>query len=70
MDLLLYTENYLMSVFSFFIVVLGNAYLSLFFFAGQNPGSLKQCMAAYKRAVSWFLVLAQRTNLVFSATVE
>ena len=53
--LLLDMGNYLMVVFSFVIVVLGNAYLSLFFFAGQNPGSLKQCMAAYKRAVSWFV---------------
>ena len=30
--------------------VLGNAYMSMFFFAGQNPASLKQCMAAYMRA--------------------
>jgi len=32
--------------------VLGNAYLSLFFFTGQNPSSLKSCMAAYKKAAS------------------
>lgn len=30
--------------------VLGNAYLSVFFFAGQSSASLKQCMAAYMRA--------------------
>lgn len=30
--------------------VLGNAFLSVFFFAGQNPGVLKQCMSAYTRA--------------------
>jgi len=30
--------------------VLGNAFLSVFFFAGQNPAVLKQCMSAYTRA--------------------
>jgi len=30
--------------------VLGNAFLSVFFFAGQKPGVLKQCMSAYTRA--------------------
>jgi len=30
--------------------VLGNAYLSVFFFAGQSPNTLKQCMAAYSKA--------------------
>ena len=30
--------------------VLGNAFLSCFFFAGQNPAQLKQCMSAYSRA--------------------
>ena len=31
--------------------VLGNAYLSLFFAGGQPDSMLKQCMAAYARAV-------------------
>lgn len=31
-------------------MVLGNAYLSLFFAAGQNPKSLKQSMSAYSQA--------------------
>lgn len=30
--------------------VLGNAYLSSFFFAGQSPVTLKQCMVAYTKA--------------------
>lgn len=30
--------------------VLGNAFLSVFFFAGQNPSVLKQCMSAYTRS--------------------
>lgn len=30
--------------------VLGNAFLSVFFFAGQSPAVLKQCMSAYSRA--------------------
>ena len=33
-------------------MILGNAYLSLFFAAGQNPKSLKQSMSAYSQAVS------------------
>ena len=32
--------------------ILGNAYLSLFFSGAQSPGMLKQCLAAYARAVS------------------
>ncbi|KAL5022265.1 hypothetical protein ScPMuIL_001420 [Solemya velum] len=31
-------------------MILGNAYLSLFFAAGQNPLPLKQCMSAYAQA--------------------
>ncbi|XP_046381008.2 tetratricopeptide repeat protein 5-like [Haliotis rufescens] len=31
-------------------LILGNAYLSLFFTAGQNPKVLKQCMSAYAQA--------------------
>jgi len=33
-------------------VILGNAYLSLFFAAGQNSKVLKLCMSAYQQAVS------------------
>ena len=33
-------------------VILGNAYLSLFFSGGQDPRVLKQCMSAYSQAVS------------------
>jgi len=32
-------------------VVLGNAYLSLFFVKTQDPNTLKQCFSAYKQAV-------------------
>ena len=32
--------------------ILGNAYLSLFFSGAQSPSMLKQCLAAYARAVS------------------
>ena len=40
------------NIFFNFSVILGNAYLSLFFAAGQNPKSLKQSMSAYSQAVS------------------
>lgn len=36
------------------IVILGNAYLSLFFMTGQDPKILKQCISAYIQAVSFF----------------
>ena len=36
-------------------MILGNAYLSLFFDAGQNPKVLGQAMSAYKQAVSCIL---------------
>lgn len=43
------------------LVVLGNAYLSSFFFAGQSPVTLKQCMVAYTKAVSeMYLPVAYR----------
>ena len=39
----------------FFVVdILGNAYLSSFFLAGQNSADLKQSMIAYTRAVCVF----------------
>ena len=34
------------------VVILGNAYLSLFFMTGQDPKVLKQCISAYTHAVS------------------
>ena len=33
-------------------VVLGNAYLSLYFMSNQDPNMLKQCVSAYTQAVS------------------
>ena len=35
-------------------VVLGNAYLSLFFMSNQDPKILKQCTSAYNQAVSTY----------------
>ncbi len=40
----------------FLSVVLGNAYLSLFFVSNQDPQILKQCTSAYSQAVSTMIV--------------
>ena len=45
-DLYLVYANFLCTV------VLGNAYLSLFFMTNQDPKLLKQCVSAYNQAVS------------------
>lgn len=36
----------------YFAVILGNAYMSLFFAVGQASQALDQCMKAYAQAVS------------------
>ncbi len=45
--------NYISVLYVLFLsVVLGNAYLSLFFMSNQDPQILKQCTSAYSQAVS------------------
>ena len=50
----IYTYKYMILKYIFLIisVILGNAYLSLFFSKDQSPKILKQCMSAYQQAVS------------------
>jgi hypothetical protein len=57
------------SKLSFFLsVILGNAYLSLFFNMNQSPKVLKQCLSAYVQAVS--LAKISRCNNQWSITYD